>query len=422
MKNPRLDLTGLLGSEGRAWWRRPAAWAGLALIALLLAAVAAWQANRAAQAQPRYTTEPVTRGRLVVTVTANGTLVPTNKVDVGSELSGTVARVLVDFNDRVKKGQVLAELDTDRLKDQVTRSRAALDVAQAKVAQTQATVRESTDNLKRLREVSRLSGGRVPAQSEMATAEATLARANADAASARASVADARAALSSDETNLRKAAIRSPINGVVLSRAVDPGNAVAASLQAVTLFTIAEDLAQMKLQVDIDEADVGQVAAGQPATFTVSSYPMRSYPATVSRVYYGSTVKNNVVTYTGELQVDNRDLTLRPGMTATAVIVTARHDNVLLVPNAALRFTPTAAAPASGGLVSKLTPRMPPRPERRAGTQAAASRPLWILRDGRPVAITVSAGATDGRVTEVSGPGLEAGVAVITGQVAGKAP
>lgn len=423
MRNPVVNIKALFGPEAGGRWRRAAAWAvAAAVVIAIVAAAAAWQSNRTSKAQTRYTTEPVTRGHLVVTVTTNGTLVPTNKVDIGSELSGTVSRVLVDVNDRVRKGQVLAELDTARLNDQVMRSRAALQVAQAKVAQTQATVRESSDALQRLRDVSRLSGGRVPARSEMAAAEATLARANADAASANASVADARAALSADETNLRKAAIRSPINGVVLSRSVDPGNAVAASLQAVTLFTIAEDLTQMKLQVDIDEADVGQVAAGQKASFTVSSYPSRNYPATVSRVYYGSTVKNNVVTYTGELQVDNQDLSLRPGMTATAVVVTSERDNVLLVPNAALRFTPQAASAQDGGIVSRLTPRMPARPGRRAGTEAVATRQLWILRDGQPVAVTVTAGATNGRVTEVSGAQLEPGVPVITGQVAGKAP
>lgn len=421
MKNPGRDVSTLLGPV-RPWWRRPAAWTALAAIALALVAAGVWLANRSAQREAHYTTEPVTRGHLVVTVTANGTVVPTKKVDVGSELSGTVARVLVDVNDRVAKGQVLAELDTGKLRDQVMRSRAAVEVARSRVVQSQATVLESTDNLQRLREVSRLSGGRVPSQSEMAAAEAALARAHADAASAKASVADARAALSADETNLRKASIRSPIHGVVLSRSVDPGNAVAASLQAVTLFTVAEDLAQMKLQVDIDEADVGQVAVGQQASFSVSSYPRRSYPATVTRVYYGSTVKNNVVTYTGELQVDNRDLTLRPGMTATAVIVTSERGNVLLVPNVALRFTPSSAEPASGGLVAKLTPRMPARPARHAGTQGATSGQIWILRDGRPVALTVATGATDGRMTEVSGAGLEPGTPVVTGQLAGKAP
>ena len=253
-------IQSLLGQDAtRPWWKRATLWGTLAVLVALAAAGLVWQGKRAADAQPRYVAEPVTRGHLVVTVAANGILAPTNKADIGSELSGTVARVLVDFNDTVKKGQVLAELDTAKLDDQVMRSRAALDVAHAKVRQSQATVQEATGNLQRLQEVARLSGGRVPSQAELATAQATLARAQADATGAQAGVADATAALSADETNRRKASIRSPINGIVLSRSVDPGNAVAASLQAVTLFTLAEDLSQMKLAVNVDEADVGQV-------------------------------------------------------------------------------------------------------------------------------------------------------------------
>lgn len=424
MKAPDTAAGSLPGIEAAApWWKRPALWVTLAALAALAVGAVLWQGRRNADAQPRYVTEPVTRGRLVVTVTANGTLVPTNKVDVGSELSGTVARVLADFNDRVTKGQLLAELDTAKLGDQVKRSRASLAAALAKLEQANATVQEASGNLQRLQEVARLSAGRVPSRTELATAQAALARAEADASSARASIADARAALSADETNLRKASIRSPINGVVLSRSVDPGNAVAASLQAVTLFTIAEDLAQMKLQVNVDEADVGQVRQGQKATFSVSAYPNRNYPATTTRVYYGSTTKDNVVTYVAELRVDNKDLTLRPGMTATALIVAAEHDNALLVPNAALRFTPEAPADAvgGGGVVSSLVPRMPARPPRRAGTQAAAARQVWVLRDGQAVAVAVTPVATDGRLTEVASDALQPGMAVITEQSAGGA-
>jgi len=309
---PERSVRALLGSDrARPPWRRPLAWA---VAALVLLAAAGWWALGASrgEAPPRYTAEKVARGNLVVKVTASGTLQPTNKAQIGSELSGTVARVHVDVNDRVRRGQVLAELDTARLSDQVARSRAGLEVAHAAVRQAEATRREAGGNLERLQEVARLSGGKVPSQAELASAEAALVRAQSAVASAQAGVADARAALSADETNLRKASIRSPMDGVVLSRAVDPGNAVAASLQAVTLFTIAEDLTRMNLEVNVDEADVGLVRAGQKATFTVSAYPTRNYPATVWRVSYGSTTKDNVVTYVAELAVDNQDLTLRP--------------------------------------------------------------------------------------------------------------
>ncbi len=204
---------------------------------------------------------------------------------------------------------------------------------------------------------------------------------------------------------------------------MDPGNAVAASLQAVTLFTLAEDLSQMKLEVNVDEADVGQVRDGQKATFTVSAYPNRQYPATVTRVGYGSTTKDNVVTYVTELDVSNQDLSLRPGMTATAVIASTVRDDVLLVPNAALRFAP-ASAPAEAASGSTVVSRLIPRPPRgggarRAGTNTAASRQVWVLRDGVPTALAVTPGATDGRVTEVSGDGLQPGMPVIVDQASG---
>jgi HlyD family secretion protein len=223
-----------------------------------------------------------------------------------------------------------------------------------------------------------------------------------------------------DRTNLRKASIRSPIDGVVLSRSVDPGNAVAASLQAVTLFTLAEDLKALELAVNVDEADVGRVRAGLKATFTVSAYPNRDYPATVKRVAYGSTIKDNVVTYVAELAVDNDDLTLRPGMTATAVIVAAERNDVLLVPSAALRFNPASGAASSAGassLVSRLLPRPPAQAPRRAGVaRSGAPQQLWILQDGAPAAVPATAGASDGRMTEVSGERLQAGMAVIVDQ------
>ncbi|MBX3641710.1 MAG: efflux RND transporter periplasmic adaptor subunit [Rubrivivax sp.] len=419
-------LQQLLGDDAeRPGWRRPALWLGLGLVlALVLAAL--WIArSRAAEAQraPRFQTEAVQRGTLDVKVVANGTLAPTLTVSVGSELSGTVAKVLVDINDQVKKGQVLVELDTSKLGDQIARSRAALASSEAKVALAQATVKEARANLARLDEVSRLSGGRVPSATEFDTARANADRAAADEAAARAAVADARAALRVDETNLSKASIRSPIDGVVLTRTVDPGNAVAASLQAVTLFTIATDLKHMKLQVNVDEADVGQVQVGQSAGFTVAAWPNRSFPATITRVGFGATTKENVVTYVAEMSVANGELLLRPGMTATASIAAVHRDGVLLVPNAALRFTPTApgapaAAPAGGGIVSKLMPR-PPRPAKRAGAAdtKGGQRQLWLLREGTPQAVTVQAGLSDGRQTEVRGD-VHEGDAVIVDELA----
>jgi len=245
-------------------------------------------------------------------------------------------------------------------------------------------------------------------------------------ASARANVAEARAAVSTDVTNLSKASIRSPIDGVVLTRTVDPGNAVAASLQAVTLFTVAEDLTQLRLEVNVDEADVGSVKAGQKASFTVSAYPSRRYPALLTRVAFGSTKTDNVVTYVTYLNVDNTDLSLRPGMTAAATIIATERNGVLLVPNTALRFTPAqdgspAAAASGGSFASKLMPRMP-RPGARKPTDtsaaAAGTRQVWVLKDAQAVAVSVKTGISDGRMTEVSSTELQEGMAVITDQQA----
>jgi HlyD family secretion protein len=203
---------------------------------------------------------------------------------------------------------------------------------------------------------------------------------------------------------------------------VEPGYAVAASLQAVTLFTLAEDLSQLRLSVNVDEADVGQVKSGQNARFTVAAQPGRQYPASVTRVAYGSTITDNVVTYTTLLDVENKDLSLRPGMTATATIAAQEKSNVWVVPNSALRFTPDAGASpsASGGLVSKLLPRPPGGlgGRRNGGAREAAggSGRIWVLKDGQPVALTVQKGVSDGRQTEVSGDGLVEGLPVITDQ------
>ncbi|OQC06304.1 MAG: Macrolide export protein MacA [Alphaproteobacteria bacterium ADurb.Bin100] len=388
-----------------------------------------WQSSQQAQAAPRYVTQEVQRGQVKLTVAANGTLQPTRSVTIGSELSGTVRRVLVDVNDQVKKGQVLVELDTTKLDSQVLRSRASVASAQARLAQATATTKEARASLARLEEVARLSGGKVPSAAELDAGRAAYERAQADEAAARASVQDARAALATDETNVTKASIRSPIDGVVLSRAVEPGNAVAASLQAVTLLTLAEDLGRLRLEVNVDEADVGSVQPGQQASFTVSAYPSRPYPARTTRVAFGSTKTDNVVTYITYLEVDNADLSLRPGMTAASTIVATERNDVLLVPNTALRFTPATAAgaapAASGSVVSKLMPRMPPRSggRRAAGNGNAAVRQIWVLQDGQAVALAVTPGISDGRMTEVSGPELKEGMAVITDQrAAGAAP
>jgi HlyD family secretion protein len=432
------DIATLLDEPARrAWWLRWPFWATVGAVALAVAGMAYWREEKASAAAPVYATAVVGRGNLTLNVTANGTVQPTRSVSIGSELSGTVLKVNVDVNDRVRKGQVLVELDTAKLRDQVARSKAALASAVSKVAQAAATTKEAQGNFARLEEVARLSGGKVPSKAELDTGRATRDRALADEATAREGVKDAQAALSTDQTNLSKASIVAPTDGVVLTRNVDPGNAVAASLQAVTLFTVAEDLSRLRLWVYVDEADVGAVKVGQEASFTVSAYLSRKFPARITRVGLGSTITDNVVTYLTYLDVDNADFALRPGMTATATITATQHENVLLVPNTALRFTPTTTAKGtagaggppgapSKGITASLLPRMPggaPRKSAAAGASTANAKQVWVLPDepgggpgAVPVAVSVTPGISDGRMTEIVAGELKPGMHVITDQ------
>lgn len=429
------DLIGAGGAPGQRWgrWRSWVRWLVLALLLAAAAGAAWWWRGGGHTKTLHYRSTPAALGTLTVSVSATGNLEPINQVDVGSELSGTVDAVLVDDNDRVKKGQLLARLDTAKLQDAVAKSEAALAQAEAQVKLAQATTVEARASLARLRQVAQLSGGKVPAATEITSAEATLARAEATEASMRAAVQQAVAALRSDRTNLGKAQIRSPIDGVVLARKVEPGQTVAASLQVATLFTLAENLAQMQLKVNVDEADVGQVKNGQPASFSVDAYPDRRYPAKILRVGLGSTTTNNVVSYATLLEVDNTDLSLRPGMTATADITTVVREQALLVPNAALRWKPATSSAAAGGasqaqqrsLVSSLIPRPPGGGARPAGGGTgnakgtrSAQQTVWVLgADGQPQAVAVTVGASDGKQTQVTGGSLQAGQAVITDAV-----
>jgi len=394
-------------------WGLPAAGLFVAIVAGLLLA------GGSKVPTGQFVSEEAVSSKLLVTASASGTLQPTKSVDVGSELSGTLASVLVLENDVVRKGQLLAQLDTAKLSDSVAKSQAALAAAEAGVALAQATVAESRASLSRMQRVAELSGGKVPARSELDTAEATLARAIASEASARADVVQARATLKTDETNLGKATIRSPVDGVVLTRKVEPGQTVAAAMTTPVLFVLAEDLSKMELQVKVDEADVGNVKNGQKATFTVSAWPGRKFPAQIKRVGLGSTTTDNVVTYKTILQVNNDDLVLRPGMTATASIVTAERENVLLVPNAALRFTPPGAGGAQmpeRSFLSRMLPGPLPSPAKQKPVAAAGNgeAKVWVMGDSGPQAVAIKTGISNGRQTEVLGGELKAGMAVIT--------
>jgi HlyD family secretion protein len=388
---------------------------GLVALALLVVLARSWSGNGTAV---RYVTEPSQRGGLTVIVTATGSVQPTEKVDVSSELSGTVRRVLVDYNSSVKAGDTLATLDTDKLKATVDSSRAKLAASKAKVTDAEATVNEKQRDLARK---TTLSTKQITSQQDLDLAQAAYDRAVAGLASARADVGVAEADLKLNETNLAKATITSPIDGVVLTRNVDPGQTVAASLQAPVLFTLARDLKKMELQVDVDEADVGKVRVGQGAMFGVDAFPEKKFPAEIRELRFASETVQGVVTYKALLTVDNSELLLRPGMTATAEIRVTELKDVLLVANAALRYTPPVQTQSqNGGLLRSLMPGPPRFRAPSTREQSGPNRTVFVLREGVPVAVPVVVGASDGRRTEITKGALESGEAVIVDQTTAK--
>ena len=389
-------------------------WAKYGIGLLVLVGVGFFWASSTDQAgDVQYVTAPATIGDLRVTVTATGTVEPTNLVEISSELSGTLKTVNVDFNDTVTKGTVLAELDTTKLDAILAVSKASLDSAIARVAMAQATWAETRDRYERSR---RLEERGITSEQTIIADRAAYVRAQSALQSAIADRALAEADLDLHQAELDKACICSPIDGIVLDRAVDAGQIVAASLSAPVLFTVAEDLAQMELQVDIDEADIGRTAVGNKATFTVDAYDDRLFPAEISEIRFAPLTVDGVVTYKAILSVDNSDLSLRPGMTATADIIVSEIDGALTVPNAALRYAPPAAPVEDeerSGLLGMLIPD--------AGDNRARGddRTVWVLRGDQPEEISVTAGASDGRMTEILEGALAEGDLVIVDRIDG---
>lgn len=420
-----LEVEQTLGLEGSGGTPKRLFKALIALVILALGGFLIWKWSAGGKGiTTYYKTQEAVRGDLTVIVTATGTLQPTNQVEVSSELSGIVKSVEVDYNSRVKAGQVLAVLDPSKLEAQVLQSRAALEAAEGKLLQVQATLQEARDKLERFKTVRALSQHKVPSPAEFQAAEAALERAKADEVSARAAVSQARATLKAQETDLSKTVIRSPIKGIVLNRNVEPGQTVAAALQAPVLFTLAEDLAQMELIVDVDEADIGKVQEGQKAVFRVDAYPQRIFEARIKQTRYGSKTVSGVVTYETVLTVDNRELLLRPGMTATAEITVQKVQNAVLIPQAALRFIPAVEEKKeqpSKGLVSSLLPR-PPRPSERPPQEInlyKKEQTVWVLKEGKPQAVSILIGASDGNMTEVVAGEIKPGMPLIIDQLKG---
>lgn len=398
-------------------------------IIVLLLIVSVFSSGR--DEAPRFATVELRRGDMMVHVTATGNLKPTNEITVGSELSGLIDAVFVDVNDQVTKQQPLAQIDTEKLEDAIRRSEAALEQAKASVLQAEASVDLARASLSRVEEMLRLSDGKVPSQAELDSVRAEHKRAQANLASAKASVSSAQAQLSTDHTNLAKATISSPVDGVILSREVEPGQTLAASFNTPQLFVIAEDLTAMKLEIKVDEADVGQVMVGQPTTFTVDAYPGDRFEAIITRVNVGSNTNvtstngvaaansaSNVVSYGAVLAVDNENLILRPGMTATATIMTSHERDVLMVPNTALRYRPEAGDASQQGFSIFGGPDGGSGEYQQVEIGRGARQTIHVLEsDGTLRAISVRVGSSNGAWSIVTGDELEPGLQVVTGEM-----
>ena len=398
---------------GRAL-RRRRRWPWIAAVLAAAAAGAGWYMfGPAAEAPVSYVSRPAERTSFTVEVTANGTLQPLTQVEVSSELSGVVRTVNAAENQRVAKGDVLATLDTTRIVAQIERAEANVLAARARVTEANVTLKETTQALARAEQ---LAGRGMVAEQALDTARAARDRAESAVETAKAQLAVAEADLKLEQASLAKSTIYAPIDGIVLTRSVNPGQTVASSMSAPVLFVIAENLETMELRAAIDEADIGAVEKGQEARFTVDAFPERSFDAAISDISYASVTTEGVVTYEARLAVANKDLLLRPGMTATADIVTRKSDDVLLVPSSAFRFSPPAPQSSRSFSISDL---FSGRPRFRMGQQRGnaaqtGGRPLYVLENGQPVRRMVEIGATNGDMTEVLS-GLEEGDRVITG-------
>jgi HlyD family secretion protein len=357
---------------------------------------------RADAQKPVFRTVQASRTNVQVTISATGTLQGLNTVEVGSEVSGKLVSVKVDYNDSVKAGQVLAEIDPEQLRAAVEQESAQVASADAAIHQARATLTEAKQ--KSARAESQLKSGLLSEQDFEATQAAT-ARAEASLNSANASATLARASLKSAKSKLLKTTIVSPIDGIVLARAVEAGQTVTAGFQTPVLFKITQDLRRMTLRVYVDEADIGRAREGQAATFTVDAYPNKVFPSKVLSLRNEPKTDQSVVTYEAVLEVDNSELLLRPGMTATATITAEVHDDVLVVPNAALRFTLPANEQQGFSF----------GPGRRKPGQSSPEqgKRLWSLRGAEPVSLKVQTGASDGQFTEVVGGDVKVGTEVI---------
>jgi HlyD family secretion protein len=358
-------------------------------VIIIVVAVTGFVLFRGKGNEPKFRTEKVIRGDVEMAVTATGTVNPVTTVLVGTQVSGTIKNIYVDFNSPVKKGQLIARIDPALFDAQVNQARANLLAAKANVEKAEATLVDAKRTMERNKE---LLAKDLIAQSDFDTAETNYETAKASVSAAKAQVVQSEAALNSTETNLYYTKIVSPVDGIVVSRNVDVGQTVAASFQTPTLFSIAQDLTKMQIDTNVAEADIGNVKFGQDVEFTVDAYPDTTFKGRVSQVRNAPITVQNVVTYDAVIQVDNPELELKPGMTANVSIIISAKKDVLKIPNAALRFKPSEKGSASS---EKKGPG------------------VWILEKDKPKRIPLSLGISDGSYTELVTGDLKEGQEVI---------
>jgi HlyD family secretion protein len=378
----------------------------IAAVVVVTASVAAYYGVNRAPDAPALTVARVTRGDVVQTVDATGTLQAVTTVQVGSQVSGTIKALRADFNSRVRKGQIIAELDPSLLQAQVEQAQAALVRSQAEVDRARILADDSQVKVTRARE---LFAAQLIPRVDLETAESAVREAEASIKAADAQVVQARASLNQNQVNLAHAIIRAPIDGIVVSRNVDVGQTVAASMSAPTLFVIAQDLTRMQVSASVDESDIGRIQSGQDVRFQVDAYPGETFSGRVTQVRLNAVVEQNVVSYVTVIDVPNPDLKLKPGMTANVTIEIQKAADVLRVPSAALRFVPTHEQLTSLG-------------QQGGGRERGQGRAVWMLADGHLTPVPVRLGISDGVNTAIEDGALTEGASVATGSaVAGSA-
>ena len=389
-----------------------------------LGGVGFWQLGDGAKELP-YITTPAQKGNITQVVSSTGTLQAVVTVQVGSQVSGTIDKLFANFNSKVKAGQVVAQLNQNKFKAAVDQARANVLAAQSNLAKAKVSVTDALRTLERNRELRKRD---LTAQSELDAAQTAYDAAVAQLEVNKAQTAQAQAAVNQVKVDLDNTTIRSPVDGIVISRNVDVGQTVAASLQAPTLFTIANELAKMEVHTNVDEADVGNVREGQEVVFTVDAFPARRFIGRVYQVRNSPIVVQNVVTYVAVVRIDNKELLLKPGMTANVQFLVSRKEDVLTIPNMAMRFKPPEEKEEAQELLrreqSRRAPRLGARRTSRQGVAGGAGLGtrqvrIYVLKDAIAEPLEVQVGITDGSRTEVRGGDLKENDPVIIGMASG---